>query len=382
MFKKAAGSLESDILDSMEKNLVSNALENTYSFNKIAQAADYLNAAAEIFDDVGLSKEAEVITIVLEALAKSKKKVKKPSKKSKDPSTKNLTPEKMVSNLKGKGWVFNADDDTSPYFPSTNEYMRSEDYQEAAPSHNHDRSCADDCSFANDSRTKALDLDQDDYERSSDMDFGFDEEENNEEYNDEVIHQDALGITPGQQHIADYSNFINIMRATDPEIQKEFEHLIEEIEKDPNYLKKNKLDKVFLNRIFPKNFSIKKEFGDSNDVSEGTKSDLNLISDPKNEQEQDLSREGSDHEEFERLLKELNEDSEAPKDNEAELPDDYEPCGECGFDHEYEPEEANRKHQELIKNKKHPYYDDLDELFPEGYKQTKALFEKALKLIK
>ncbi len=28
------------------------------------------------------------------------------------------------------------------------------------------------------------------------------------------------------------------------------------------------------------------------------------------------------------------------------LPSDYESCGECGFDHEYEPTEANRWHAE------------------------------------
>lgn len=28
-----------------------------------------------------------------------------------------------------------------------------------------------------------------------------------------------------------------------------------------------------------------------------------------------------------------------------ELPDDYEPCGICGWDHQYEPESAYRWHQ-------------------------------------
>lgn len=35
------------------------------------------------------------------------------------------------------------------------------------------------------------------------------------------------------------------------------------------------------------------------------------------------------------------------------LPQDYQPCGECGFDHAYEPEEANASHQaqaELLQN--------------------------------
>lgn len=26
-------------------------------------------------------------------------------------------------------------------------------------------------------------------------------------------------------------------------------------------------------------------------------------------------------------------------------PEDYEPCGECGFDHSYEPEDAAREHR-------------------------------------
>ena len=29
------------------------------------------------------------------------------------------------------------------------------------------------------------------------------------------------------------------------------------------------------------------------------------------------------------------------------VPDDYEACGECGFDHEYEPNEAAKAHKEL-----------------------------------
>lgn len=29
------------------------------------------------------------------------------------------------------------------------------------------------------------------------------------------------------------------------------------------------------------------------------------------------------------------------------FPDDYEPCGECGFDHQYEPQSANATHSRM-----------------------------------
>ena len=31
--------------------------------------------------------------------------------------------------------------------------------------------------------------------------------------------------------------------------------------------------------------------------------------------------------------------------NDSELPSDYEPCGECGYDHAYEPEQAFAHHK-------------------------------------
>ena len=67
MFKTA--SFEQELMQSMSEKLVENQTENQYSYNKIAKAADYLNAAAEIFDDTGMHKEAEVITRLLEKMA-------------------------------------------------------------------------------------------------------------------------------------------------------------------------------------------------------------------------------------------------------------------------------------------------------------------------
>lgn len=67
MFKQA--SFENEIYRSMEKNLVSNQVEDKYGFKRLAQAADYLNAAAEIFEQAGMSEQAEEITEVLRGLA-------------------------------------------------------------------------------------------------------------------------------------------------------------------------------------------------------------------------------------------------------------------------------------------------------------------------
>lgn len=67
MFKRS--SFEEEIYQSMEKQLVSNQLENTYGFKRLAQAADLLNKAAEIFEQAGMTETAEDITEVLQNLA-------------------------------------------------------------------------------------------------------------------------------------------------------------------------------------------------------------------------------------------------------------------------------------------------------------------------
>ena len=113
---KIANSFD-EIAASMETNLVSVAVEQRDAgINKFAVAMDRLCSVAEMFDELGLSKEAEAATMLLEIIAKkkSKKPVKSKNKsksKSKGKSTmhknKDLTPELMIENLKGKGWVFN-----------------------------------------------------------------------------------------------------------------------------------------------------------------------------------------------------------------------------------------------------------------------------------
>lgn len=67
MFKTA--SFQDEIYRSMEKQLVSNQVEAKYGFKRLAQAADYLNAAAEIFDQAGMSEQAKEVTEVLQELA-------------------------------------------------------------------------------------------------------------------------------------------------------------------------------------------------------------------------------------------------------------------------------------------------------------------------
>lgn len=57
----------------MEKTLLSNQLENKYSFDKVSKAADYINAAAELLDDTGFFTEAETLTNILEKLSSSNK---------------------------------------------------------------------------------------------------------------------------------------------------------------------------------------------------------------------------------------------------------------------------------------------------------------------
>lgn len=69
MFKTSG--FEKELMQEMSKKLIENETENVYSYNKISKAADYLNAAAEIFDDTGMHKEAEMITRMLESLGQA-----------------------------------------------------------------------------------------------------------------------------------------------------------------------------------------------------------------------------------------------------------------------------------------------------------------------
>lgn len=124
LLKNASLEIEAAFQETLAKNAVE---KQTSGLTKVAEAMDLVANAAEIFDSVGMHKEAEYMTLVLESLA-AKKKKKAPkakkkdedkeekaskSKKKSDEATKDLTSDKMEDNLKHKGWVFNADDNAA-----------------------------------------------------------------------------------------------------------------------------------------------------------------------------------------------------------------------------------------------------------------------------
>ena len=71
MYKQS--SFEDELYRSMEKTIVKNQTEDKHGFNKLAQAADLLNAAAYIFDRAGMQEESKDVTNILEELAKDLK---------------------------------------------------------------------------------------------------------------------------------------------------------------------------------------------------------------------------------------------------------------------------------------------------------------------
>ncbi len=92
-----------DFAAELERNLQkteSAPLIERQSYQK--KAIQHLLEAAAILDDIDLEKHAANVTKILEKFAWEVPQS--------DSATKGLTPEKMVSNLEQKGWVFNADD--------------------------------------------------------------------------------------------------------------------------------------------------------------------------------------------------------------------------------------------------------------------------------
>ncbi len=194
-----------EIAAAMERHLVEGAINKQAQVEeRLFKAADYLNSAAEIFDESGLVAQAELITAVLESLAakKSKKKLKSKPKKvepKKNPFKKAPSSEKMVSNLKEKGWVF--------------------DESKAA-----DKQCADDnCAMcggpsrdkmmARDKADKDTDLDDaelysmlDDFKARTDADFEDEDEDlrNPDTFTEEALHPD-FKQPPFKLHDPEYS---------------------------------------------------------------------------------------------------------------------------------------------------------------------------------
>jgi hypothetical protein len=71
MFKP--GSFEEELARGMHERLIANQRENQFHYDQLTKAADFVNAAAEIFDETGFHQEAEVLTKLLEKMAQVKK---------------------------------------------------------------------------------------------------------------------------------------------------------------------------------------------------------------------------------------------------------------------------------------------------------------------
>lgn len=89
---------ESDFWTALESGMLKNAsFDGNLEKEQVDKALDYLTSAAASLNNAGLKKEAEMVMVVKEMCS--------------DPHTKDLTPEKMVKNLKEKGIMFDADDE-------------------------------------------------------------------------------------------------------------------------------------------------------------------------------------------------------------------------------------------------------------------------------
>jgi len=66
------GSVEDELMASMEASLVKNQKDMAFGHDKLIKAVDHLSAAAEIFDNTGFGKEAEIITRLIEKIAQDK----------------------------------------------------------------------------------------------------------------------------------------------------------------------------------------------------------------------------------------------------------------------------------------------------------------------
>ena len=107
-----------EVLESLEINLKKTASDQlTINENKLVEAVELLNSSAEMLEQFGFEKEAEVLTQLTILAVKG------------DPHTEHLTTEKMVNNLKHKGIMFDANDgneakDYKPTHEGPDEYKR------------------------------------------------------------------------------------------------------------------------------------------------------------------------------------------------------------------------------------------------------------------
>jgi hypothetical protein len=67
MFK--IGSINDELMKSMEQNLIINQKKSKQNFDKLVKTLDYLNTAANIFDNAGFSKEASDLTYIIKKIS-------------------------------------------------------------------------------------------------------------------------------------------------------------------------------------------------------------------------------------------------------------------------------------------------------------------------
>lgn len=104
MIKKSI--FEDILIAGMHQQLIKQAKQVEY--DELEKAADYLNSAAEIFEDIGMVRRSEQVLSILAKIGQ-----KKPSdpRKMPDHHTKGLTVDKMVKNLAEHGHPMNLADD-------------------------------------------------------------------------------------------------------------------------------------------------------------------------------------------------------------------------------------------------------------------------------
>jgi len=108
MIKKSI--FEAELIAGMQRELQSH--DKKQGMENLVKAADYLHSAIEIFEEAGMTAQADKVLKILAKLATDSNDAKK-KKQPVDKYTKGLTPEKMLKNLSEHGSVFNMVDDNS-----------------------------------------------------------------------------------------------------------------------------------------------------------------------------------------------------------------------------------------------------------------------------
>jgi hypothetical protein len=98
---------EDELIAGMQKELTAN--DQSAAIEHLDVAIDSLHSAVEIFEEAGMTNQADAVLNILLKFAKNQSNFEKNVKRV-DPHTKGLTSEKMVANWKDHGSWFNADD--------------------------------------------------------------------------------------------------------------------------------------------------------------------------------------------------------------------------------------------------------------------------------